>query len=345
MGYLAISGAIGLWFSYPLVFVIFSIGVVSLFYIFRETRSIGERRRLFFFWMVTFSISLASFSILYFMVIRNQLGAHLESFWQLSFPDTNGIMPLLKWFLLSVWSFFKFFWNDYTYVAMPLSLLGIWELIETKKSRIIYYWGIIFILLLATSFFHLYPFGGNRTNLFMAPFFIILLISGLKSLWRLSKPGVILQPVAHLGIILLTVQIADAVVYYKEGKGYFWYPQIPRVQDMKSALSILERQRKEGENLYVYYGGDLACEYYSRYFYQKSFFPVVVGKMHRDNYDGYIEELRPLFKKRESFWILATHVSLDELKYIHRYMQIRVGYKGRIYYDKNGAFLIHYLIE
>ncbi len=344
-GILAVAGAIGLWFSYPMVFVLFSISVVSLFYIFRKGPYGGERRRLLFFWLVTFSLVVISFSILYFMVIKIQSRANLESFWQLSFPDTTGFTPLLKWLLLSIWGFFKFIWNDYAFVVMPISLLGIWELIRIKKTHIIYFWAIIFILLLASAFFHLYPFGGNRVNLFTAPFFIILLISGLKFLWKLSMRGAILHPAVYLGIILLTVQIADAMIYCTKGQGYFWYQQYPVVQDMRSAISALEKERREGETLYVYYGGDLAFEYYSRHFYQKSFSPVVIGRIHRNNFAEYIEELKPLLEKKMPFWVLATHFYPRELSYIDNYLQTHQGYEGRIYYDNDGAVLIYYTME
>ena len=75
------------------------------------------------------------------------------SYWQSTFPMVDGIIPFLKWFIYSIWSFFENFWNAYALIVMPISLIGIWELIRSNRSHILYYWGNIFLLLLIFSFF------------------------------------------------------------------------------------------------------------------------------------------------------------------------------------------------
>ena len=341
-GILAVSGAIGLWFSYPLIFVVLTTGLVSLICIYRNGPA-GERRRLLFCWLAVYSVHIASFLLLYFTVINNQLAdANLESFWRSTFPDADGIIPYMKWAVLSIWGFFEYFWNKYTLVVLPISLFGIIELIKSNRPRIIHYWGMIFLFLLISSSLHLYPFGGNRANLFTAPFFIIIYIAGMKSIWRLFRTTTIRRMAASLCVIILAVQMADAAIYYKNNKGYLWYTQYPLMQDMRTAISVMEQYRKDGEAVYVYYGGDLAFEYYSRYYYKKPVSPLIVGKNHRDNPERYADDLVTLIENRKPFWLLATHIDPGEIIYIDSFLSQKAGYMGRPFFGKNGALLVYY---
>lgn len=347
-GMLAISGAIGLWFSYPLVFVLCSVGTILLWDIAKNISNNNipdrEKYRTVFCWVGTCSFIMFSFLILYFTVIRNQVTPGLESYWRTAFPDSGRALPFLKWLITGSWSFFVYFWNGYAPIVMFLCLVGIWELYRSNRTRIVAYWGIVFFLLLIASVLHKYPFGGNRTNLYTIPCFIILFISGIRSLWRLSTIISFLRPVAYLGLFLIPVVVADAGLYYKNNKGYFWYKQYPLVQDMKSALSILEKKRKDDEPVYIYYGGDLAFEYYSRHYYKALSIssPVFIGKMHRGNNPEYIEEIKPFIEAGRPFWLLATHAIPSELSYIHEVIQSKFGYKGDVYFIKDGAILIYY---
>jgi hypothetical protein len=346
-GMLAISGAIGLWFSYPLVFVLCSVAAILLWdiakNIWKNNMPDREKYRIVFYWVGTFSFILVSFSMLYFTDIRNQEVPGLESYWSNDFPASGGILPSLKWLIAGSWSFFVYFWNGYAPIALFLCLVGIWELYRSNGTRIVAYWWIVIFLILIASALHRYPFGGTRANLFTIPCFIILFISGIRSIWRLSTVISFLRPVGYLALFLIPVAVADAGLYYKNDKGYYWYKQYPPVEDMKSALSILEKNRKDGEPVYIYYGGDLAFEYYSRHYYKTLSLssPVFVGKMHRGNNPGYIEEIKPFIETGRPFWLLATHIIPSELSYIHKVIQSKFGYKGDIYFMKNGAILIY----
>lgn len=347
-GILAMSGAIGLWFSYPLIFVLCSVGTILLWDIAKNISKGNipdrEKYRMIFYWVVTFSFIVGSFLILYVTVIRNQVTPGLESYWRSAFPDSGEPIPFLKWLITGTWSFFVYFWNGYAPIAMFLSLVGIWELYRSNRNRIVAYWGIVFFLLLIASVLQRYPFGGNRVNLFTIPFFIILFISGIRFIWRLSVVTSLLRPVAYLGLLLIPVVAADAGLYYKNNKGYLWYKQYPMVQDMRSALSILAEKRKDNEPVYIYYGGDLAFEYYSRHYYNALSIasPVFIGKMHRGNNPEYIEEIKPCIESGRPFWLLATHAIPSELVYIHEVIQSKLGYKGNIYSNKDGAIVIYY---
>ncbi len=344
---LALSGSISLWFSFPMVFVLAAIGIITLWYTINHITSTTtdnsmEKYGPLLYWITAFIFIMLSFIMLYFIIIRNQLSEGLESYWSGSFPVLSGIGPFFNWFILSVWSFFVYYWNGYAALVIPFYILGLWELYETKRLRILSYWGTIFVLLLIASFFHRYPFVGNRTILFTAPFFIILFMCGLKSAWRLSKSNYIWKFIACIGILLLAVQTADAAVYYKKDKGYLWYTQIPRNHNMRSALLKLMEVRKENEPLYVYYGGDLAFEYYSKHYFRNSFNPVYIGKMHRDNYSAYIHDMKPLIEEKKPFWLLATHVDGNELSYIDDVISTHYKYIGQIYKQNEGALLLYY---
>ena len=345
---LAVTGGIGLWFSYPVAYVLSSVGIVLFFHLFYDESSRPVRYKLLLYWSLTLSVILVSIGFLYYLVVNPQISelrefsASPDPFWNSAFPDTAGIGSFIRWFAQSVWSFFTFFWNGYAPVVFVISMAGTWYLFRSGKTRILLYWGIIFLTLLISSFMNIFPFSGFRLTLFTAPFFIILFIAGHKALWEYSKNNVFIKPLAFLGILLLTLQVSDAAVYYKNGKGYFWHMQFPLTQEIKIALQLLEQKRKKNETVYIYYGSAHAFEYYSKYRYGKTFSPVLLGTSQVDNPPQYISELQTLIRNREAFWFLGTQIRVMEVNYINFILTRQLNYLSKIYNMENGALLEYY---
>lgn len=347
---LAVTGGVGLWFSYPVAYVLSSVGISLLYHIFYDEHPKPEKHKLLLNWFFTLSAILISIGLLYYFVISSQMSGltklqftkSSDPFWAIAFPDVSGIRAFVEWFGLSVWSFFPYFWNGYAPFVFPVSLVGTWYLYRSGRRRILLYWGIIFVSLLAASFMVIFPFAGFRVTLFTAPIFIILFISGLKALWVHSRNKMLLKPLAYLGLLLLAIQVSDAAVYYKNGEGYYWFKQYPQTEDIKSALNLLDRERNKRETVYIYYGSKEAFEYYSKQYYKKSYSPIIMGANHRDDFSLYINDLTPLILKRKPFWLLATHIRLRELNYIHHNLLKELDYLSRVYLLKDGAALVYY---
>ncbi len=347
---LAVTGGISIWFSFPAAYVLSAVGGVLLWHVVYENRDAKEKHKLLLNWVLTLSVILISLGLLYHFVISLQISGlskqaftkSYDTFWESAFPDVSGIAAFVKWFTLAVWSFFDYFWNDFAPLVFPISLVGIWYLYSSGRARVLLYWGIIFASLLAASFMVVFPFAGFRVNLFTAPIFIILFISGLKALWLYSQKSLLMKPLAYLGLLLLAVQVFDAAVYYKNGDGYYWYIQYPQTEDIKSPLNILDSKRDKTETVFIYYGSKEAFDYYSKQYYKKSYAPIMMGAKHRDNYSLYINDMSSLLEKREPFWLLASHILLDELHYIHSNILRKWDYQAHPYFFEDGGALFYY---
>ena len=348
---LAVTGGVGIWFSYPVAYVLASVGIALLYHIFYDEYSKPDKYKLLINWFFTLSALLISIGLLYYFVVSSQMSSLSQSefsksfdpFWTTrAFPDLSGIGPFIKWFMFSVLSFFVFFWNGYAAVVFIISLLGMWHLFRSGQARILFYWGIILLMLLIASFMNVFPFSGFRVTLFTVPIFIVLFICGLKGLWVYSEKKSLLKPLAYLGIFLVVAQVSDAAIYYKNGKGYLWYEQYPQIEEMKPALIVLDRKRRESETVYVHYEAIHAFEYYSKHYFKKSYSPLQMGKDNSDDYSKYILELKPLLIKRKPFWFIATHGNPLEWRYIYDNLKLKWNYLGRFYFLKDGASLIYY---
>lgn len=183
-------------------------------------------------------------------------------------------------------------------------------------------WGLMIVpivLCLAVSWMNYYVFYG-RFLFFTAPVLVIFVIYGAGSLVKWTWPES-----RVLGVLLIVgLLVPNALVK----------PHHKR-EELRPVLEYVQRKRKPGESVYVYYGAKSAFQYYSsRMDFDTS--EVTYGEKSRADWTGYLEQIRHLEGR---VWIIESHIctwnGVHEGKLLQDYMNLH----GKMleHYPKPGA--------
>lgn len=255
-----VTGIIGLFFSFTLVFMIAVLGLCLML------AALGRSDRRSAIIVAILCIACAGLFLLlkhHFMKESESVDHH-RGFW----TAKRAFMPLppkslddLTWFILKPLDFFV---DPMRYKAFGLAAMliaagaaAIW-----KKDRLLVVMLAapvpLIVLLSATK---MYPFGVQselrhpilgRVMLFVVPFFLLLMARGLlmvrTSAGRWGLPalgGVLLVLLAHPSLMLL---------------GYIRNPDEPH--DIRPALNMLKAQVQPGDRIFMNWGGMMVANYY-----------------------------------------------------------------------------------
>ncbi|MEM9823163.1 MAG: glycosyltransferase family 39 protein, partial [Bacteroidota bacterium] len=249
----SLVGAILLWFSQPLVFVLVGTWLALI------VRRQGIERWLLFLppclWLLSFAIYFLGF-------LQDSIGnASLQNFHQQYF------LPLAFWDPKSwVWygqtavDLFRspagFFFKHLALLAASIGVIGFWP---KDKSRLLYLLSPLLIALLASGV-HYYS-TISRLLLFTAPMLIILVAMGLASFHQYlttfnQRPW--LAYGAHLLAALLLLQgFLNTGIHNMKGI---------EVEEIKTSLAHIATHQQAGDYLYVYQMSLPAWQYYQDQF-------------------------------------------------------------------------------
>lgn len=167
-----------------------------------------------------------------------------------------------------------------------------------RDTRCVFVFALVSVATIAAvSVIGVYPFGGIRQNLILAP----LVATALGASWAAfcaALPERARLPVAVASIAVILATGTHAVVEanpYKEK------------QDIKSVIRALER-RQPGDLVFVHYGSGPAMSYY-----RVDGPEFVYGSHNRDTPDAVLPEFRRLVGDGTSrVWVVFTHASRAE---------------------------------
>jgi 4-amino-4-deoxy-L-arabinose transferase-like glycosyltransferase len=197
---LAIVGSLALWFSYPAVFILATIGIYLLFVHFSTTT-----------WKPTINLALVyaiwllNFLVLYLFIISVEAPTNqwMQQFWTLE----NAFMPSplsihgIHWLAESFFKMFNYpIGFDHAGLAGILFILGSVVLFTENRLTLLLLC-LPLLLALGVSFFHQYPFSG-RLLLFLTPSLYLLVAEGLTKM-RIAIPT--RYPTAILATGMMTV--------------------------------------------------------------------------------------------------------------------------------------------
>jgi hypothetical protein len=160
-------------------------------------------------------------------------------------------------------------------------------------------------IVLICSLCHLYPYGGVRQCLFLAP---VVCLFASESLVEVTKnvPG----RAASLGFAaVVCVVILSAAFEIRSLKPY------AEVEDIQRVLRSLQANVQPGDNVYIYPGAVFAVD-----FYVKERDPrFIYGDYHQQKPEKYVPEMmNGLSTKTNRLWIVFSHVYRDEDRHILR---------------------------
>jgi len=190
---------------------------------------------------------------LIFYTINNQGMNHLMKYWQ------NGFVTLKPM------SFFSLFVESirYLFPAAPLLLLAfilfVWGIVIYGRVKSAFYKISIasFLMLIAASLFHLYPFS-DRLILFLIPIYLLLMIKPLDLISANKKIKSIL--IILLAIFTVYTQIYWANTFAHTSKF------ITKGEYARELMAILTKNAKKNDIIFVSNTSNTEFAYYSSFF-------------------------------------------------------------------------------
>lgn len=331
--HLTLAGALAIWWSFPVLFVLAGIGVGGI------TARLWERRQLHdcLPWIYVGAAWFASFAPLYWFNIRlAETNPDLQAYWHPHFAPLPKLATL-PWYSSHFLKNAEYlFYTQLKWLAIGVMGAGLVSLFIRQKALAIAIVTTLAATLLA-SHRMLYPFYG-RLLVFMMPSAALLMAEGVE---RLRQAAGRLHPSAkHI--------FFGAVVV-----GMLWSPisvdikslQIRApVTGMKPLARSLRSRYQAGDQLYVYYG---AVPEYSFYQSQFEFRPeqVVLGERHRGEPQAYVAEMDARLGSGR-VWVLFSHgccAKFDERGFILDHLSVRGVMLERV--DSAGATAYLYQLD
>ena len=323
---IAILGAIFIWISHPVVFVLAGTGSTLLVSAWLE-KNIGKIKQ----YIAVFGVWLLSFIAFYQISLTKLIsnddlqsswgGAH-DSF--MPFPPTNSVEA--KWF---VDKFFEIF--DYPVgihlagIAALAFIFGCVTLFKHKEKLFIILSPVLFTTI--ASGLHKYPFKGQLL-LFIIPAILLIVAKGAIEIAKVTRPKHKLLGIAFIALLFF-YPVYYVALNLNDPNRYpaFEYQRVR--EDIKPILDYVEENYRPGDSIYVYYAAQYAVKYYlDRYSFAELqqgepvlappppnwFEPVlpsyppglITGKYSRDDWGIFIDELRQ-FQESDRVWLIFSH--------------------------------------
>ena len=161
---------------------------------------------------------------------------------------------------------------------------------------------IAVLVVVVASIAHIYPFGGIRQVLFLAPAVALVFAASYLSVYQVLPKA---HKPAWVVICVVFVLFAGAVdVYHKKPYG--------EIEDINSVINELDKRISPEDAVYIYYTARPALDFYNvkgeNFFY---------GKKHLEQPEKYIEEIsnsmRPGFGR---LWLVFSHSYKSDEQFI-----------------------------
>ena len=260
-GWLLFTGllAVGLGFSYPLVFIL-PVAAAVLWWQLPAARPA----------VVWSFLGLAVVFLAYYLFLfRGQVDRELLIYWQADFPDLSGLGPFFTWLGAAWWRFGRYFFPDWRVLpGAALALIGLIYCARQGRARVVWYFFGPLLLALAAAFAHRYPFmghaGGVRLMMFAAPMLYLVTGAGIATVgsWLTAKVGGAAwhgTPARKNGrrwgpALLLSLFLVLVVLWQRPV--FLWqenlWPQMNR-EEIAPLIRYVETHRRPGDAIYLYY--------------------------------------------------------------------------------------------
>jgi 4-amino-4-deoxy-L-arabinose transferase-like glycosyltransferase len=292
--FLGIIGATAIWFSYPSVFMLGTIGLVFLF-VYLSKRQWTEVKNI----CVSLTLWGSSF-ILFYLFSLKAIGGNssVERYWVHSFmPSPPYSLSDQFWFIET---FVKIFLNpgmiQQALLAAIAFILGGYAIFSENKPLFFMLLTPLFLTLTASAV-HQYPFEG-RLLLFYTPSVYLLVARGLVFLTGQSS-----RFHKFLGVFfLIAILWAPMMNAYASWAGR----RTVYREEIKPILNHIKTHMRQEDKIYVYYGADRAFDYYAEFYgFDKDSY--IKGISSRDVWEDYRADLARL-KGQKRVWMIFAHV-------------------------------------
>lgn len=316
-------GALCIWFSFPIIFILCGIMIYTCTSCFLKKDS-----KPFKFYFITFTIWTSSFLINYFLFTQRH---NASSEWVVYFFKTyDNFLPLfpnsiseLKWYIRNYFQFLDYplglVWDKREFhgvspiiilqsiVPTVLLFTGIYAL-NKKKSELFYSCTIAILLTLIASGLYLYPLG-ERFWVFICPIFIIFIAKGHE--FCVEKKSFLTKISTIIFIIIIPVSqslchVFQPNMFYKHKKSY-----------LKEALLNIDRNFKNGDVVYNYWNNAPGYKVYKNILPLR--YKAIQGQDFRKKSTGIFEYNRNLasdfswFRAKKRIWLVYNTQFLTDI--------------------------------
>jgi hypothetical protein len=327
-GLLLLAGAVGLWFSHPLIFVLAGIGLYQLWQwqLQRKPADLLPLAIVGGGWLMSLGIQYV------FILAKDTNRAAMQDYWKDAFLPVppHGKAELEAWLDIPQQLFYSTLGiNSIGWLLMFIVLAGGILLWEQKR-----YWVMALLLplplIIVASVLKIYPFS-SRLLLFLTPPTAVLTGMGIVAIIRrLNHPVITL-----LLVLLVFVQPVALTTLHI-------FQPIEK-EEIKPLLRYYEQNARADDVLYIYYGAGNAAKYYEAIGFAKLPGRVIYGNFDRNNpLRGIAQDVSQLpMAESRRIWVLFSHILNKEDFYTR---ELLGSYKdGKLMQTATGAEL--YLFE
>lgn len=335
---IGIAGAIGIWFSMPLVFTLFGVGCFFLYKQFKQPVEKKWDRKKLIGIAIMIAFWLISFALIYFFSLKVSIDSkYLQDYHQhsyLQFPNSfvkfNRSWVIIKQLvsslvgkhaLLIIW-------------ALLCILIGTIKLIRNDIEKFIlllFPIGSCFIASILEKFI-LIP----RVSLFLMPTFFILIGIGASEFYNKTMTLKGLKKYISLTIIIVAMFFT---LVQRNGIIYLFKPYI--LEESRPLLKQIEQHPEQNIPTYVYHNAVPAFKFYTQYYEPK--INLATPHVQYGVWSDQILQLANNWKLQgiQKIWIIDSHTFGDELKKLKKEIS-QFGNIITILEEKNST---SYLIE
>jgi hypothetical protein len=294
--WLAIVGSVGVWFSHPAAFVL--AGVALAWALFDRGGARGTALAVAGAWAANF---LGEYWISLHQLQANDRLRNYWARWFLPFPPRSPD-DLRRACDLILGIFEDPVGLPAVSVAATLTVLGVIALGGRARRALVLLVAPVGFAMIA-SMLRLYPALG-RLMLFAVPLFAMLIAAGLDYVRRGCGRE---SRIVHA--VLLAALLA------KPGpRALIALIRPPQGEELKPVLRAIERQRRPGDAIYLYFASEPAFVFYSRYA-DRPVLPdveVIVGGNGFFDHGAYPRDARRLAARGGRAWLVFSHVLPDD---------------------------------
>ncbi len=315
-------GAIAIWFSHPVVFVLAGVEAV---YLARDissgiaNRSVAKLHQTWKWRLTTYTCWLVSFTMFYRLTLTDIRNNEFFLFtWADIFPQSAWD---LGWFFERTWLFFYkplAFPTGISELAIVLVVLGGVAGVKSRQTKC-FLLLVPGLLTLIAGYLRQYPVD-NRFLLFLVPSFIILITQGLFYSLDLAH---INNPIKRSILIFL-------LIFFPIIEGGLFLDRPYLYENIKPVLAYVQRHQQPDDIIYVFQKGKVQFQYYAdRYGFEPYEYQIGIDLdddleqniSTRDERLGYQRDINQLRGNSRVWFLVSDSRTRDETEFILDYFE------------------------
>lgn len=313
---LGITGAVLIWFSYSVVFILAATGICVFFKIVKQ-----KNVQLYLYYFIVLVLWMASFAVNFYFSTHK----HVESKWTVYWFDYfKYFAPLppkniedLGWYLVRFYRIFDYplalLWNfmpgaegrlapvlKLAIVPAILFFAGLYNFFKRKTDFALFVLAIV--LTLIVSALKLYPLG-DRFWVFLSPVFVILIAEGCSFFNQKLIPlklGFILPSFLLIGPVMNVINAFRGNEFITD-----------KSSSQREALTYINDHKKDEDLVYIYWNDLAGYNVYSKMYAYS--FTAIAGKDYRkdvNNFDDYLALIKRdiIIQNKKRVWVVLNQI-------------------------------------